>query len=89
MLARFEPISFKRRPLIKSVYFHSIERVLHAILTQRLLFTLGRTASESELDESEKIESMKFNDGPRLVGTVDTEAGLGTTASSLPSSSKY
>lgn len=69
------PLLFQN-PSLYSYLFLSIERVLHSILTQRLLFALKRAGSEPELDESEKLESMKFDDGPMGLSTVDTEAGI-------------
>ncbi|KAL5519449.1 hypothetical protein ACEPAH_1132 [Sanghuangporus vaninii] len=66
-----------------STMLASIERVLHAILTQRLLFTLRRAGSEPEVDESEKLETMKFDESPRAVNTTDIETGTGTVVSSF------
>ncbi|KAL5494760.1 hypothetical protein ACEPAI_222 [Sanghuangporus weigelae] len=66
-----------------STMLASIERVLHSILTQRLLFALRRAGSEPEVDESEKLETMKFDESPRAINTTDTETGTGTVISSF------
>ncbi|EJC98747.1 uncharacterized protein FOMMEDRAFT_161580 [Fomitiporia mediterranea MF3/22] len=70
-----------------STMLASLERITHAILTQRLLLSLRKAVTEPGADEIEKVETMRFGEAPR--GATDTETGFGTSVLMSTLSGRY
>lgn len=67
-----------------TLLYYSIERVTHAVLTQRLLLTLRKASLDPDNEQqSTELESMRFDEGAKAISTIDAEVGLGTAISSM------
>ncbi|EJC98751.1 uncharacterized protein FOMMEDRAFT_161584 [Fomitiporia mediterranea MF3/22] len=69
-------IIISRLPRELAALLTSFERVIHAVLTERLLIALRRAIREPH-DQSYNLETIRFDKSPK--GIVDTETGAGTS----------